>query len=62
MQVHMLKSGSPAIDGAASSDALGTDQRGLSRPYGSGYDIGAEGRRVNDVSIIPRLWLPLVVR
>ncbi len=61
-QVHMLKLGSPAIDGVVGSDAPSTDQRGLPRPQGGGYDIGAVERQPSDVDIIPKLWLPLIVR
>jgi hypothetical protein len=36
---HALVAGSPAVDAATSGPA--TDQRGVSRPQGSGFDIGA---------------------
>ncbi len=36
-----LLSGSPAIDAGVSSGAPNVDQRGISRPQGSGIDIGA---------------------
>lgn len=36
-----LLSGSPAIDGADSAACPAIDQRGISRPYGAGCDIGA---------------------
>ena len=36
-----LQGNSPAIDKGSSSDAPGADYEGNSRPYGSGYDIGA---------------------
>lgn len=36
-----LLTGSPAINGGATIAGLTTDQRGASRPQGSGYDIGA---------------------
>jgi hypothetical protein len=43
-QTHALLPGSPAIDGATFSPPNGgpaTDQRGVARPQGAGYDIGA---------------------
>ena len=36
-----LLTGSPAIDAGTSTDAPSTDQRGLPRPSGAGFDIGA---------------------
>lgn len=45
-RVHEPSPGSPAIDAAATG--LSTDQRGVSRPRGSGYDLGA-------VEVIPPL-------
>ncbi len=36
---HALQAGSPAIDAAPTGPA--SDQRGISRPQGAGYDIGA---------------------
>jgi hypothetical protein len=57
-QVHMLKLGSPAIDGVTGSDAPSTDQRGIARPQGSGYDIGAVERRSTDSDRAPRVYLP----
>jgi hypothetical protein len=36
-----LLSGSPAMDAGDAAACPGTDQRGISRPYGSGCDIGA---------------------
>jgi hypothetical protein len=52
-QVHMLKAGSPAIDGVAGSDAPTTDQRGKPRPQGGGYDIGAVERQPDDSDVPP---------
>jgi CSLREA domain-containing protein len=43
-QTHALKAGSPAIDGVtynAPNSAPSTDQRGVPRPQGDRYDIGA---------------------
>lgn len=40
-QTHALLSGSSAIDKGTSAGAPSTDQRGISRPQGSEYDIGA---------------------
>jgi hypothetical protein len=61
-QVHMLKLGSPAIDGIVGSDAPATDQRGLPRPQGNGYDIGAVERQPSDSDLAPRVYLPLSTR
>lgn len=36
-----LLSGSPAIDGGATIATITTDQRGISRPQGTSYDVGA---------------------
>jgi CSLREA domain-containing protein len=52
---HALLKGSPAIDGGACVAGVGTDQRGLSRPYGDDCDIGAFERQ-------GYVYLPLVVR
>jgi len=38
---HALLPGSSALDRGTSAGAPSTDQRGVSRPQGSGYDIGA---------------------
>jgi uncharacterized repeat protein (TIGR01451 family) len=38
---HALLPGSPAIDAASSVGAPATDQRGVARPQGPGFDIGA---------------------
>lgn len=40
-QVHVPLAGSPAIDGVVGNDAPVFDQRGVARPLGAGYDIGA---------------------
>ena len=61
-QVHMLRLGSPAIDGMSGSDAPTTDQRGKPRPQGGGYDIGAVERQPNDSDLAPRVYLPLVIK
>ncbi len=61
-KVHMLKTGSPAINGVAGSDAPSTDQRGKPRPQGGGYDIGAVERQPDDADVIPSVYLPLVLR
>ena len=61
--VHMLKLGSPAVDGIVGSDAPATDQRGLPRPGPDGsYDIGAVERQPTDSNLAPRLYLPLIKR
>jgi predicted outer membrane repeat protein len=60
--VHMLKTGSPAIDGVAGSDAPFFDQRGQPRPAGGGYDIGAVERQPTDSDLPPLLYLPMVIK
>lgn len=40
-QTMALLAGSPAIDAAATVASVTTDQRGISRPQGAAYDIGA---------------------
>ena len=65
--VHMLKLGSPAIDGVVGNDAPAKDQRGVTRPkqipgYPGGNDIGAVERQPTDSDLAPRLYLPLIVR
>ncbi len=61
-QVHMLKLGSPAIDGVAGNDAPAFDQRDAPRPAFAGYDIGAVERQPTDTGLAPWLWLPTVRR
>lgn len=67
-QVHMLNTGSPAIDAIVGSDAPGTDQRGQPRPAdGNGdtivaFDIGAVERQPSDSTLVPTLYLPLLLR
>ena len=41
---HALLPGSRAIDAGDSASCLATDQRGVSRPQGAAYDIGAYER------------------
>jgi CSLREA domain-containing protein len=62
--VHMLKLGSPAIDGVVGTDAPSTDQRGVGRPQplGGQFDIGSVERQPTDSSLAPRLYLPLIKR
>lgn len=40
-ETHGLLAGSPAIDSANATGAPATDQRGVARPVGPGFDIGA---------------------
>ena len=61
-KVHMLKLGSPAIDGVVGSDAPSTDQRGSPRPIGASYDIGAVERQLSDADLLPWVYLPLLRR
>jgi len=58
----MPKANSPAVDGIVGSDAPSTDRRGLPRPQGSGYDIGAVERQPTDSDLTPRVYLPLILR
>jgi hypothetical protein len=60
--VHLLKPGSPAIDGVVGNKAPLYDQRGVPRPQGAGYDIGAVERLPTDTDIVPRLYLPSLSR
>jgi predicted outer membrane repeat protein len=75
MLTHLPKAGSPAIDGVIGSNAPATDQRGLPRPVGAGYDIGAVERQPSDDTvtppppppppsnpIVPRIRIPIVLR
>ncbi len=58
-QTFALLAGSPAIDGVTSTPPNGapsTDQRGVARPQGARYDIGAFERQVMS------LYLPLIRR
>ncbi len=60
---HMLNLGSPAIAGVVGNDAPAIDQRGQPRPGPDGsYDIGAVERQPGDSSLVPRAYLPLVMR
>uniref|UniRef100_UPI003569B55B choice-of-anchor Q domain-containing protein n=1 Tax=Actinotalea sp. TaxID=1872145 RepID=UPI003569B55B len=38
---HALGAGSPAIDAADAGTSPATDQRGVARPQGAGFDVGA---------------------
>ena len=40
-QTHLPQSGSAAIDNGTNSGAPSTDQRGVARPQGAAYDVGA---------------------
>jgi hypothetical protein len=61
---YLPKAGSPAIDSVIGSNAPTTDQRGLPRPVGAGYDIGAVERQPSDdtVTLTPRIRIPIVLR
>jgi nitrous oxidase accessory protein NosD len=50
-----LQAGSPAIDAGSSVAAPGTDCRGVVRPRGAGYDIGASEYQPNASAIPPLL-------
>jgi hypothetical protein len=57
---HMLLPGSPAIDAGADEGAPTTDQRGLPRPSGLAYDIGAV--EVQLTNCLLYVYLPVVVK
>ncbi len=55
-RTHALLPGSPAIDGVTSDPPNGsssTDQRGVARPQGNGYDIGAFEFEPPTLSFLP---------
>ena len=60
--VHMPKIGSPTIDGVVGANAPPFDERGVARPQGGGFDIGAVERQASDRDLAPRLYLPLLRR
>jgi predicted outer membrane repeat protein len=68
--VHMLKLGSPPIDGGDNTRCalpfiFNRDQRGAARHglgTGTECDIGAVERQSNDSDLAPRLYLPLIMR
>jgi hypothetical protein len=49
---HALLAGSPALDVADGSGAPATDQRGVARPLGAGFDIGAFELQVATTAVI----------
>ena len=61
--VHMLKTGSPAIN-AVGGGAPANDQRGVTRPQPAAGlpDMGSVERRASDSDFPPRLYLPVVRR
>ena len=62
-QVHMPRTGSPAIAGIVGTNTPATDQRGQPRPGPDGNrDIGAVERQPDDSSLAPHLYLPLLRR
>jgi len=54
---HLL-AGSPAIDHGSAAGAPGTDFDGQARPYGTGYDIGAD----EYVPFTNFVYLPIILR
>jgi hypothetical protein len=50
---HALLAGSPALDDANGTGAPATDQRGIARPQGAGFDIGAFEVQVVTTTVIP---------
>jgi parallel beta-helix repeat protein len=53
-----LQRDSPAIDNGSATDAPVNDFDGQSRPYGAGYDIGADEYRVFTASV----YLPIILK
>lgn len=51
-QTHAPGAGSSAIGAGTSTGAPDTDQRGVARPQGSGYDIGAYEAEVGSLTVI----------
>jgi len=56
-ETHALLFGSPAIDAANTIAWLSTDQRGVSRPQGAAYDIGAY-----ESTFIYGVFVPLILK
>lgn len=59
-QTHLPQPGSPIIDAGTDLGAPATDQRGVSRPQGAAFDIGAV--EVHDSDFVYVAYLPLVTR
>lgn len=59
-QMRMLKPGSPATDVALGSEAPFTDQRGVSRPLGNGYEIGAV--EVTESDNVYKVYIPVTIK
>jgi len=55
---HALLPGSPAIDAGTNDGCPSVDQRGFPRPQNGVCDIGA----YELLNLVPRIWLPLVLR
>jgi predicted outer membrane repeat protein len=60
--VHMVEHNSPILNALDGSIALGTDQRGLPRPKGGGYEPGAVERQTSDTDVTQWLWLAMIQR
>ena len=59
---HLPRTTSPAVNGVGDGDCPFTDQRGVIRPQGPKCDIGAVERQLSDPTVVPLLYLPVIVR
>ena len=59
---HALQPGSPAIDHADPMQCTPADQRGVSRPQGSGCDMGAYEAAAEPPFNSRHLYLPILIR
>lgn len=58
-QTMSLREGSPALDAAPASSLVSTDQRGVSRPQGGGFDLGAF-ERIDSQTPLSLHWLQVL--
>ena len=59
---HLPLATSPAVNAVLGNDCPLADQRGVVRPQGLFCDMGAVERQPGDPTIVPWLWIPLIVR
>ena len=55
---YRLKPGSPGIDAGVKIEAIGADLRGVERPQGKAYDIGAYEMKDDEAQAQRRRRLP----